>query len=126
MRISDWSSDVCSSDLERDRIFFALVIVPRLHHVTVHDFLVPAGKTEMFVVAELHAGETIGVDIGESLRLGRGAQCREIQIGRRVEAVERIDEGIAEDVEPTDMTVAGQRRRLAAGDRSEAPESELQ
>src|SRR3546814_14157742 len=77
MRISDWSSDVCSSDL---------------------------------------AGETIGVDIGESLRLGRGAQCREIQIGRRVEAVERIDAGIAEGVEPTDMTVAGPRRRLAAGD----------
>src|SRR3546814_17395590 len=103
MRISDGRSDVCSSDLagvdrrvpavmeviahaalraamddERDRIFFALVIVPRLHHVTVHDFLVPAGKTELFVVAELHAGETIGVDIGESLRseeLRVGKEC---------------------------------------------------
>src|SRR3546814_13668754 len=83
-------------DDERDRIFFALVIVPRLHHVTVHDFLVPAGKTELFVVAAMHAGETIGVAIGESLRPGLGAQCREIPIGRRVEPVERIDAGIAE------------------------------
>src|SRR3546814_10679651 len=77
-------------DDERDRIFFALVIVPRLHHVTVHDFLVPAGKTELFVVAELHAGETIGVDIGESLRLGRGAQCRSEEHTSELQSLMRI------------------------------------
>src|SRR3546814_4169380 len=84
MRISDWSSDVCSSDLDQDHAPVGQ------HHGgddVVADTAVVGARTEMelLVVAEAtlqpHAGELDRLRIGEALRqrhreIGR-ASCRE-------------------------------------------------
>src|SRR3546814_9877967 len=69
MRISDWSSDVCSSDLE---LAFALAVVILFHHearrqlgdVGTDDALERARAQDNVaggLVADVHAGQQIGV-----------------------------------------------------------------
>src|SRR3546814_20294802 len=62
MRISDWSSDVCSSDLRRDQIVDPLIVIEAAD-IADHD--VTSGKAERFgerIVARRRVAEQVEVD----------------------------------------------------------------
>src|SRR3546814_10529130 len=76
MRISDWSSDVCSSDLALDGFLGGLVVV-------VLDLLVVLGLPvdehadgNEHVVGFLHRDGALGQTVGNRAEIGR-ASCRE-------------------------------------------------
>src|SRR3546814_16567661 len=93
MRISDWSSDVCSSDLRRRAVAQVValqVIACRVHQVSALIRVEGAGAGEVVVVAEAGSGGL--VDHEEALAgdrkvgAGRGALqpalAVEVRIGR--------------------------------------------
>src|SRR3546814_2111751 len=75
MRISDWSSDVCSSDLPRRHSFHAK---PRSHRICGRDFAPPAASVSSAVASpDLKDGVGRRVAIRQAREeIGR-ASCRE-------------------------------------------------
>src|SRR3546814_3467802 len=57
MRISDWSSDVCSSDLARD------AVAPRRAAVIVDH----AGKSQPDLLCDALGGDVVGMNVGDGL-----------------------------------------------------------
>src|SRR3546814_11491420 len=57
MRISDWSSDVCSSDLARD------AVAPRRAAVIVDH----AGKSQPDLLCDALGGDAVGMNVGDGL-----------------------------------------------------------
>src|SRR3546814_14882543 len=91
MRISDWSSDVCSSDLEEPRGACA-DLVPR------HRVALEAGEDEGLPVLEDHlvrgdlAGRALGeLDEGAVVAEWKGLRSEERRVGK--ECVIRVDLG---------------------------------
>src|SRR3546814_4221385 len=128
MRISDWSSDVCSSDLERDPLARAVVIDLRIADAVGQ--IGPAGPAE-------RVGGTgdaaVGVDDPVTLGIDRAGRAigadlvHDHAFGARDEVAARI---VGHQAEAADVGVEGladQHRKLAVPFvRSEEHTSELQ
>src|SRR3546814_4065836 len=97
MRISDWSSDVCSSDLPR----------PRIAHDTALSQTPPAGATGMSIGLLLvmhgklghHLLDTLGELMGALPLVAdvlevRRVQAHEVLIKQRRKMIERLDAGV--------------------------------
>src|SRR3546814_999904 len=86
MRISDWSSDVCSSDLVGAEVALLAAPLHRRHHPVAND---EAAYVLAFGLLDIFLDEDVGVDPAERLddalrRLGRLAQHHARSEERRV------------------------------------------
>src|SRR3546814_1042139 len=111
MRISDWSSDVCSSDLARHRHQLAILAV----HVPRRPRLGEERQAHEPVVVEQWQQEARLVDAGQG-----GGERRGGGRLRGWAAVAQVDHLFVR------MEEVGERRCIAAGERSEEHTSELQ
>src|SRR3546814_13748743 len=98
MRISDWSSDVCSSDL-------VFIIVPEQRQTGAH----PATEPGTFV-ADLVGGHLLRIELQEILDLGRIAGAIAIGIGRRGCRAARIEAATLETLREAEINHLVDRR----------------
>src|SRR3546814_15727070 len=78
MRISDWSSDVCSSDLEIDAAFETVLALPddpraRLYRAMRHATISGGKRLRPLLVTAVAA--LYGVDRAVAVRVGLGIEC---------------------------------------------------
>src|SRR3546814_1409400 len=121
MRISDWSSDVCSSDLTRHfgQQCLGVGVVG-----SVEDIL---GDGDLHHAAEIHDDHAVG-DVLDHREVVADEEIGEVEVLAQVH--EKVDDlGLDRDVQRSDGLVADQEARLhrqCAGNRSEEHTSELQ
>ncbi len=102
-------------DDEGHRIFHARHMIPRLDHVAMHGFAIPAGKTELLVLTQAYVGQRLLVERGQHAFATAIGPCR-IHLRGRGQRAAREHQGVAAKIEPFHHAHAGQTASLAAGD----------
>src|SRR3546814_5535960 len=110
MRISDWSSDVCSSDLTNDGRLLASAVERLLdrHHVRVRRRLPQEGEDDVEALVRMVDDNVLGFDRGKAIavmfpdsfgktrRIGSELQVRPIEFDELREIADRSEEHTSE------------------------------